>query len=116
MNSRNDIYPDTDYEPRGPTIEDVEEYRRREDEAVRERKDEGLIARSLMLDNNGRAYLYDGVYVEHDGYGLKIMANSHDNPTDTIYLEPRTVKLLQKVFDEVYPNEKAARKVEKECY
>lgn len=33
-------------------------------------------------------YIGDGAYVEYDGYGVKLMANSHDHPTDVVYLEP----------------------------
>jgi hypothetical protein len=33
-------------------------------------------------------YAGDGVYVKHDGYGLWLHANSHDAPTDKVYLEP----------------------------
>lgn len=32
-------------------------------------------------------YIGDGVYVKHDGFGLWLHANSHDQPTDCIYLE-----------------------------
>ena len=37
-----------------------------------------------MLDD----YIGDGVYVAFDGYGIELRANSHENPTDKIYLEP----------------------------
>ena len=33
-------------------------------------------------------YLGDGLYVAFDGYQLCLMANSHAEPTDTVYLEP----------------------------
>lgn len=32
-------------------------------------------------------YLGDGVYVTHDGYQLRLCANSLATPTDTIYLD-----------------------------
>lgn len=40
------------------------------------------------MDANNKDYIGDGVYVEFDGFGIKVMANSPDNPTDTIYFEP----------------------------
>lgn len=39
-------------------------------------------------------YLGDGVYVGFDGYRLKIMANSHENPTDTVYLGQSEIEAL----------------------
>jgi len=39
-------------------------------------------------------YLGDGLYVSWDGYMLKLMANSHVSPTDTVCLEPQ-------VYDEL---------------
>lgn len=33
-------------------------------------------------------YCGDGVYLKYDGFGWTIHANSHDKPTDRIYLEP----------------------------
>ena len=34
------------------------------------------------------AYLGDGLYVDYDNYQLRLMANSHTGPTDTVYLGP----------------------------
>jgi hypothetical protein len=33
-------------------------------------------------------YLGDGLYVSFDGYQLALKANSHEYPTDIVYLEP----------------------------
>lgn len=45
-------------------------------------------------------YLGDGLYVSFDGYQFKLMANSHIDPTDAVYLEPSVyfafVKFAQK--------------------
>ncbi len=39
-------------------------------------------------------HLGDGAYVEFDGYGYMLMANSHSNPTDRVYLEPPVFESL----------------------
>jgi len=39
-------------------------------------------------------YIGDGVYVIWDGFGIELRANSHDCPTDTIYLEPEVIEKL----------------------
>jgi hypothetical protein len=39
-------------------------------------------------------YLGDGVYADFDGYQIELKANSHDNPTDVIYLEPSVFESL----------------------
>jgi hypothetical protein len=39
-------------------------------------------------------YIGDGVYVVWDGVGIELRANSHDCPTDTIYLEPKVIDNL----------------------
>ena len=31
-------------------------------------------------------YIGDGVYASFDGYQIKLAANDHKNPTDTVYL------------------------------
>ena len=41
-------------------------------------------------------YLGDGVYIKNDGYGLWLHANSHDEPTDRVYLE---WPVLQRMID-----------------
>lgn len=41
-----------------------------------------------------KMYLGDGVYAIFDGYGIWLHANSHDNPTDKIYLEPQVLSAL----------------------
>jgi len=40
-------------------------------------------------------YIGDGVYVMFDGFGVWLHANSHDQPTDKIYLEPSVWKRLR---------------------
>jgi len=39
-------------------------------------------------------YLGDGVYALQDDYGIWLYANSHENPTDKIYLAPSVLKSL----------------------
>ena len=39
-------------------------------------------------------YLGDGVYAYHDGCGIWLHANSHNDPTDKIYLEPSVFRNL----------------------
>jgi len=46
-------------------------------------------------------YIGDGVYVLFDGYGIWLHANSHDHPTDKIYLEPDVLNSLIKFVDEL---------------
>ena len=43
-------------------------------------------------------YLGDGLYVKFDGYGINLLANSHEQPTDVVYLEP---EVLTKFFSYV---------------
>jgi hypothetical protein len=40
-----------------------------------------------MSDKEKWDYLGDGVYAKKDQWGIQLHANSHDNPTDKIYLE-----------------------------
>ncbi len=40
-------------------------------------------------------YIGDGVYVKHDGWGIWLHANSHDQPTDRVYLEPSVFDKLK---------------------
>lgn len=39
-------------------------------------------------------YIGDGVYIRFDGYGYILHINSHENPTDKVYLEPSVLKAL----------------------
>ena len=39
-------------------------------------------------------YLGDGVYAEDEGHQIKLMANSHTNPSDVIYLDPKVMRAL----------------------
>lgn len=43
-----------------------------------------------------KVYLGDGVYAVFDGYGIELRANSHDKPTDVIYLEPLVLEALDR--------------------
>ncbi len=43
---------------------------------------------------NVTEYIGDGVYAIWDGVGIELRANSHDCPTDTIYLEPEGIEKL----------------------
>lgn len=55
-------------------------------------------------------HIGDGVYVEFDGFGFVLKANSHITPTDTIYLEPAVMRALREYEQEVirFYNEKEA--------
>lgn len=37
-------------------------------------------------------YLGDGVYVQVTDVGLKLMANDHQNPTDTVFLDDNVLE------------------------
>lgn len=39
-------------------------------------------------------YLGDGVYAIFDGFGIWLHANSHDEPTDKVYIEPSVFRAL----------------------
>ena len=41
-------------------------------------------------------HLGDGVYVKHDGFGITVMANDHQNPTDTVYMEPSVLEAFDR--------------------
>ena len=40
---------------------------------------------------NEQDYLGDGVYVKYDGFGIWVMANHHEYPTDKVYFEPAVI-------------------------
>ncbi|KKM75039.1 hypothetical protein LCGC14_1394180 [marine sediment metagenome] len=40
------------------------------------------------------SHLGDGVYAIHDGFGIWLHANDHENPTDKIYIEPEVLEAL----------------------
>jgi len=46
-------------------------------------------------------YLGDGLYASYDGYQICLMANSHINPTDRVYLDPAVYSSLQKYVSRV---------------
>ena len=45
-----------------------------------------------MKPSNLRAYLGDGLYAQYENGQIKLMANSADHPTDTVYLIWRVVE------------------------
>ena len=51
-------------------------------------------------------YIGDGVYAIFDGYGIWLHANSHDNPTDRIYLEPNVYKSLENFVKRIHEETK----------
>jgi len=50
-----------------------------------------------MIDNP--IYLGEGVYAFWDGFQIKLMANHHETPTDTVFVEPQVLEALNKWFD-----------------
>ena len=44
---------------------------------------------------SSKAYLGDGVYVEHDGFGVWLTAEDGRKVTDRIYLEPSVFRALE---------------------
>lgn len=44
-------------------------------------------------------YLGGGVYAVFDGYMIELRANSHETPTDTIYLEPGVLLALERFIN-----------------
>ena len=44
-------------------------------------------------------YLGDGLYGSYDGYNIKLMANSHDHPTDVVTLEPAVLTTFKDWID-----------------
>lgn len=46
-------------------------------------------------------HLGDGVYAIFDGFGIWLHANSHDDPTDKVYLEPNVLNSLARFDEEV---------------
>ena len=53
-----------------------------------------LAGKPGMKDINEWTYLGDGVYGKHDGWGILLHSNSHDKPTDKIYIEPQVLTAL----------------------
>ena len=47
-------------------------------------------------------YLGDGVYAASDGFGVWLHANSHDKPTDRVYIEfPQVWEALKRLVEQV---------------
>lgn len=49
-------------------------------------------------------YIGDGVYAGWDGFGVWLHANSHDSPTDKIYIEPKVLLNLVAYWNEKSSN------------
>lgn len=45
-------------------------------------------------------YLGDGLYARFDGFQFEVMANSHLNPTDTVYFNLDTIETFQDFIKE----------------
>lgn len=45
-------------------------------------------------------HLGDGAYLHFDGYGFELRANSHEHPTDRVYIDGPCVRSLQRLIDE----------------
>lgn len=46
-------------------------------------------------------YLGDGLYVKFDGYLVELLANDHENPTDTVGLEPEVLTAFFSYIEEL---------------
>jgi len=46
-------------------------------------------------------YIGDGVYVEFDGFGIELKANSPDSP-NSIYLEPEVLRALNDFYKKCF--------------
>lgn len=55
----------------------------------------------MTPQNKKTAYIGDGVYVKIKNGTLVLMANHHEEPTDTIVLEPEVLFKLMK-YIEIY--------------
>ena len=53
-----------------------------------------------MTEQNSR-YIGDGVYAGFDGFGIWLYANSHDHPTERIYLEPEVYQQLVRFVEDL---------------
>ena len=49
-------------------------------------------------DTNVADYAGDGVYVINLGFCVELRANDHENPTDTIALEPQVLEGLLRIL------------------
>jgi len=67
-----------------------------------------------IIDFEGKkkpaSYLGDGVYAIFDGYGIWLHANSHEHPTDKVYLEPQVLQDLL-AFDKEARSEEVVKRV-----
>lgn len=48
----------------------------------------------MEMTTENSEYIGDGVYAGYDGMGIWLYANSHDHPTERIYLEPQVLDSL----------------------
>lgn len=51
-------------------------------------------------DHYPASYLGDGVYAIFDGCGIWLHANSHNEPTDRVYLEPEVYEALKRFVND----------------
>ena len=65
---------------------------------------------NMNSNDNYVDYIGDGVYVEYDGHSIILKANSHLEPTDTIYLEPAVLSALIKYEQRLMRQIKAEEK------
>ncbi len=57
-------------------------------------------------------YLGDGVYAEFDGYHIVLKANSHTEPTDTVYIDSHVWASLQEFAKQAYAEQQVWRENE----
>ena len=50
-------------------------------------------------------YLGDGLYASYDGYQIKLMANDHKHPSDTVYLDPVVYAALLRFVESINQQE-----------
>lgn len=64
----------------------------------------------MELCRDMKAYLGDGVYVDHDGYMLVLTTEDGIDVTNKIYLEPEVYEALLKYVHHLRKDEEAAQK------
>lgn len=56
---------------------------------------------SFNEENSMQEYIGDGVYIEFDGFGIWLRANSPDNP-EGVYLEPEVLANLNRFAERAF--------------
>lgn len=61
----------------------------------------------MTSEKQNHEYLGDGAYIEYVGYGFWLRANHHTDQycTDKIFLEPRSIKILNDFCEKKLRNE-----------